>query len=449
MQQSKFKYYLKKIVLLALPVAAGQVGHMMTGLADSVMVGHVGTISLAAAAFTNGIFFIPFIFGMGLVASITPLVGNAYGRGDKAKSLSLLRHGLVFATLVGIVLSGLTEIAGNYLDQMGQEPNVVAEARTYLTLLNYSLTPALVFTVIKNYLEGLGRTLPPMIVSLAMNLLNIGLNYVLIYGKLGFEPLGLEGAGIATLISRIGMMVVMLAYGLWVPSVKEYFANITQIRIRWENFAEIVKLGFPIGIQFLMEVGVFGGGTIMMGWISADAQAAHQIALQLCATTFLIASGLGTGGTIIISNLNGKKDYKEIQIAANTAFIMTLLFMAACAIMFATLREILPAFFISDPDVLVVAATLLAVAALFQLFDGFQVVVISLLRGLEDVSVPTYITFVAYWVIGMPMCYILAFSMEIGPTGIWYGYLIGLAASSLMLYLRFRYKTKQLVESLD
>lgn len=433
--------------MLALPVAAGQVGHMMTGLADSVMVGHVGTISLAAAAFTNGIFFIPFIFGMGLVASITPLVGNAYGRGDKAKSLSLLRHGIVFALFVGLLLTGLSELVGSYLDKMGQEPNVVAEAKTYLTLLNYSLTPALVFTVIKNYLEGLGRTLPPMIVSLAMNLMNIVLNYVLIYGKLGFEPLGLEGAGIATLISRIGMLLLMLGYGLWVPSVKEYFADITQIKIRWENFAEIVKMGFPIGVQFLMEVGIFGGGTIMMGWISADSQAAHQIALQLCATTFLIASGLGTGGTIVLSNLAGKKNYAEINIAAKTTFIMTLLFMSASAIMFATFRETLPALFISDPAVLEVAATLLAVAALFQLFDGFQVVVISLLRGIEDVTVPTYITFVAYWVIGMPMCYLLAFTLDVGPTGIWYGYLIGLAASSSMLYLRFKYRTKQLIQA--
>lgn len=435
--------------MLALPVAAGQVGHMMTGLADSVMVGHVGKISLAASGFVNGIFFIPFIFGMGLVASITPLVGNAYGRGDKAKSLSLLRHGLVFATLVGLVLTGLTELAAQYLDQMGQEPEVVVEARTYLRLLNYSLTPALVFTVIKNYLEGLGRTVPPMIVSLTMNVLNIVLNYILIYGKLGFEPLGLEGAGIATLIARVGMLVIMLGYGLWAPSIKEHFADVTQIKIRWENFAEIVKLGTPIGLQFLMEVGIFGGGSIMMGWISADAQAAHQIALQLCATTFLIASGLGTGGTIVISNLNGKKEYKELKIAANTTFIMTLFYMSACAIMFALLAEVLPTYFNSDPTVLYIATTLLTVAALFQLFDGFQVVVISLLRGIEDVTIPTYITFVAYWVVGMPMCYVLAFTLNIGPTGIWYGYMIGLALSSSMLYLRFKYRSAQLQQGLE
>lgn len=447
MQQGTFKYYLHRIFTLALPVAAGQVGHIITGMADNAMVGHVGTIPLAAAAFVNGLFFIPFIFGLGLIASMTPLVGKAYAINDKAKTLSYLRHGLVFAFLVGIILSGLSQLVAQFMDRMGQDPEVVAEAKVYFTILNYSLTPALMFTILKNYLEGMGKTLPPMLVSLSMNLLNIVLNYILIYGKLGFEPMGLQGAGIATLIARIGMLVIMLLYGMYHPSTKAYFTNITQIKLRWVNFSDLVRLGLPMGLQFLMEVGIFGAGSIMMGWISANAQAAHIIALQLCALTFLISSGIGTGGTIVVSNLNGKQAYKELRLAGHTAMVMALIVMSLGAIVFALFNKLLPMIFVNDPEVISIAASLLLIAALFQLFDGFQAVAISILRGMEDVRLPTIATFIAYWLIGMPTCYMLAFPLGMGYVGIWYGFLIGLGASSVMLYLRFRYRSAELIRS--
>lgn len=431
------KYYFKKIALLGAPVAAGQIGHVATGFADSAMIGQLGTTQLAAASFALAIFFIPFIFGLGLTMGITPLVGNAHGQNNLKRCRSLLRHGLVYTLATSVLLAVGIYILSYFLDHMGQEPEVAAMAAPFFRVLVVSMVPALLFTAVKGYMEGLGRTSPPMVISLAMNILNIVLNYLLIYGAFGFPKLGLMGAGYATLISRIGMFVLIMTYAMITPNFAPYFKNLFRFRLDKEKLSEITKLGFPIGLQGLMEVGAFSGGAVMLGWISKHAISAHQIAIHYCAFTFLVASGIGTGATIVVSNLIGKNEFGRLRIAAHASFLLALVFMSITAVFFALFRHKLPVLFAHDPLVIEIAAALLLVGAIFQLSDGFQVVAISVLRGMEDVQIPTVITFIAYWVISLPAGYLFAFVLNLGPSGVWLGYLTGLTASSLLLLSRF------------
>lgn len=440
-------YFFRRILYLGAPVAAGQVGHIITGFADSIMVGQLGTIPLAAVSLVNAVFSLPFIFGLGLIGGITPLTGSAHAQDDFNRCRSLLRHSMLYAVIMSILLWCVNQLLALYLTDMGQEPEVVQAALPYYFWLNLSIIPVMLFGTLKNYMEGLGRTMPPMVVSLAGNLLNIVLNYLLIFGELGLPKLGLEGAGIATFIARVVMFVSILLYAVYFSRVKAFFQELFQINFQANIIKEVTKIGLPIGLQYLMEVGAFAGGAIMMGWLGATPQAAHQIAIQLAAFTFLIASGIGTGATIIVSNQHGKGDYKTLRLAAHTSFWMVLALMVVFAAMFALLHKVLPAMFIDDQEVIAIAGSLLLVAAIFQLFDGFQNVVISVLRGMSDVLIPTLFTFIAYWVIAIPGGYFFAFTCELGPMGIWLGYLTGLASASFLLFFRFEAATLKRIKS--
>jgi MATE family multidrug resistance protein len=283
-----------------------------------------------------------------------------------------------------------------------------------------------------------------MIVTIGSNVVNIFLNYVLIYGKLGFPALGLNGAGYATLISRIFLAIVMWMYIRKSSQYRPYLALFKTIRLQWKKAKEMLRIGLPAGLQFMFEVGAFGMSTIMIGWFGAKALAAHQIVINMASVSYMMASGLAASATIRVGNQLGKKDFGTLREVAFSTFIMVIIFMSCFAMLFIVGRSFLPSFYIHDPEVIAIASTLMIIAGLFQLSDGIQVVGLGSLRGLADVKIPTIFTFIAYWIIALPLGYILGFTFNLGVNGIWIGLSCGLTLSAVLLFFRFKNITKRM-----
>jgi MATE family multidrug resistance protein len=437
--------YYRKLIRLAVPVSLGQVGHMLTNVADTVMVGQVGTVALAGVTLANNVFVFLFIFGLGLSGGLTPLVGKAFGEKNLDKCRNLFQQGLLFNIAAGLVFTLLNLGMVVVMPFMGQEAGVVEAALPYYRLLAWSLLPVLGFAACKQFLEGMGLTVPPMIISLAGNVLNIFLNWVFIFGNLGVEAMGAPGAGIATLIARSAMFLSLAAYLYANQGLRRFYEGMSKLRPNWPVLGEIGRIGLPVGLQYFMEVAAFALGAIMMGWLGAVPLSAHQIAITMAAITFLAASGIGTASTIMISNMHGQHRYRELRETGHAAFRLVLMFMTFTAISFLVLRNWLPGRFVDDPEVAAIASGLLIIAGLFQLSDGLQMVTISSLRGLADVRIPMWIAAVAYWVVALPCSYLFAFVLDMGPPGIWYGYLTGLTAAALAMYRRFDVLTRRML----
>jgi MATE family multidrug resistance protein len=303
--------------------------------------------------------------------------------------------------------------------------------------------PFMIFQTFKQFAEGLSQTKQAMYVTIFCNLVNVFLNWVLIYGKLGAPELGLNGAGIATLISRVLMPIMM---GWYVIRSKRYRIFNLQFGIKKLRFFmvnRILKIGVPTGFQYIFEVSAFSAAAIMMGWIGVNALAGHQIAINLASISYMMAAGLSTAGMIRVSNQIGKGNQKSMREAGMVVFGMVLAFMFTSAVLFVVFRYTLPTFYIDNTEVIQISASLLVIAGLFQLSDGVQVVGLGVLRGMEDVKFPTIITLIAYWVLGLPLGYYLAFELEMGAQGIWYGLLIGLSITAVVLFFRFNALSKK------
>ena len=430
---------------LAVPVMMSQLGQVMVGVADSVMVGQLGPVPLAGAALGNAIFFFFMTFGLGVSFAITPMVAVADCEGDKGKCGSVLKHGFIINTLLSLLLLGALVITNMFLDNFGQEPVVVEQASPYLLMIGYSMLPFLIFQSFRQFAEGLSLTKLPMMVSVGANILNVILNYMLIFGHFGAPAMGLLGAGIATLISRIVMALVMMIYVIRSKRFEVYWQGIHWKRLNFPMFREILSIGIPAGLQFVFEIGAFGFSAIMMGWLGAKVQAAHQIAINLASITYMAASGLAAAAAIRVGNQLGKKDILTMRKAAQTLQAMVIVFMGLCALLFVLGRSFLPELYIDDPEVLSVASTLMIFAALFQLSDGVQVVGLGALRGMKDVKMPTVFTFFAYWVIALPLGYFLSFVLDYGPSGIWFALFLGLTVSAILVFIRFNRMSRKLL----
>lgn len=442
--------HLKTNVNLAVPVMASQLGQVMVGVADNMMVGQVGYIPLAGASLGNAIFFFFMVFGLGVSFAITPLVGFAHGQGNDKEGGQVLRHGLIINTILGVILFAVVMIAANYLHLLGQEQAVVDQATPYMFVIGFSMIPFLVFQSFRQFSEGLSMTKIPMIVSVSMNILNIILNYILIYGKFGAPELGLLGAGIATLISRIAMAIVMAVYVLSHKSYKPYLVSLGLKNLDLAMMKDLLKIGIPAGLQFVFEVGAFSTAAIMMGWIGAPTQAAHQIAINMASISYMTVSGLGAAAAIRVGNQLGKKQYKTMKDAALTLIAMGTALMVVFAALFILLKDKLPLLYNDQPEVVSIAAGLLIIAALFQLSDGIQVISLGALRGMKDVKIPTLITFLAYWVIALPLGYVLAFNYGYGANGIWFGLFLGLTIAGIWVFLRFlKLSNRQIAQSIS
>jgi multidrug resistance protein, MATE family len=446
---SNFKENFSKTSSLAFPVMLSQLGQVLVGVADSMMVGRLGAEPLAAASLANSIFFVVLMFGIGVSMAITPLVAMADGKNNPRRISRLFNHGFIINMASGTMLFLLIVLSSPLLHHLNQPEEVVVLSIPYLAIITFSLLPFMLFQTFKQFAEGLSQTKQAMYITLVCNAVNVFLNWVMIYGNLGFPALGLNGAGWATLISRVLMGVFMLYY---IIKSKRYLPYTLSFRVKKLSFpmiSKMLKIGVPTGFQFIFEVGAFSTAAIMMGWIGVTALAAHQIAINLASISYMMASGLSTAAMIRVGNQLGRNDIRTLREAGFTTFIMVAIFMSVTALIFILFREFLPSLYIDDLDVIKMSATLLVIAGLFQLSDGIQVVGLGALRGMADVRVPTIVTLVAYWVIGLPLGYVFGFVLGMNEVGIWYGLLIGLTVTGVLLLYRFHSLSAKLLKQKD
>lgn len=437
------KEQLKTTFLLAYPVMLTQLGQVSVGIADSMMVGRIGALPLAASSLANSIFFVVMMFGIGISMGLTPLVSMASGKGKLKRISRLFSHSLWINASTGLLLTGLILAFSQGLQILDQPAAVTELAKPYLLIITASLVPLMLFQTFKQLAEGLSQTKQAMVITIFSNLVNVFLNYVLIWGVWGFPELGLNGAGWATLFSRVLMMLLMGGYVLYAKRYAVYRLSLVRAKASFPMAVRILKIGVPTGFQFIFEVSAFSAAAIMMGWIGINALAGHQIALNLASISYMMATGLATAGMIRVSHYVGKGDFRAMREAGLVVFGMVTVFMLGCALLFFAFRFYLPTLYIDDPQVISLAASLLILAGFFQISDGVQVVGLGVLRGLEDVKVPTLVTFFAYWGLGLPLGYWLAFGMGMAEQGIWVGLLIGLTLTAGMLLYRFDQLSKK------
>ncbi len=439
-----YKNHYKENLRIGFPVIMGQIGHMMTALVDNAMVGNINSTLLAASSLANTVFIMIYIFGLGLSIGLTPAVGRAYGNEKHGQIASYLKNGKIIYLWTGLLLTIAMWVASYFFDKLDQPAEVVAEAIPYFLTLSFSMVPFMYFMSLKQFAEGVTLTMPAMWAGLAGNLVNVVLNYLLIYGEFGFPRWELFGAGVATTIARSLMAVFLFIILSRDKRVQKYLRAAKRLKIRRESVVNLLKIGVPIGFQFVLEVSAFVAGTIMMGWLGVFQLAAHQIAISLSALAFLVATGIATAATIRVSNFLGNEKYNKMRDAGNSAYIMGMALMIFTALCFIFLGRPISMIFTNDEMVIAISTQLLMIAGFFQIVDGAQAVGLGILRGLEDVKIPTIIVVIAYWVLSIPLSYIFAFTFEMGAVGVWYGYLAGLSFSGLFLYLRFLHYSKKL-----
>ncbi|MEN8185630.1 MAG: MATE family efflux transporter [Bacteroidota bacterium] len=438
---SEFKYNFK----LAYPVMIGQLGHVLVGFADNIMVGRLGAAPLAAVSLGNSFFYVALSLGIGFSLALTPLIAESDGENDIEKGRNIFQHGLILCTIMGIVMFLMLLFSTPLLKLMNQPSEVVELAIPYLEIVAFSMIPLMIFQAFKQFTDGLSNTHYGMQATIISNIVNVVLNFLLIYGFWIFPRLEIKGAAIGTFVSRIVMVVFVYLILKSKNKFKPFFHRLRKSEIHKKVFYKIVNLGFPTAMQMLFEVGIFTASVWLAGTLGTVDQAANQIALNLASMTFMIALGLGVAATIRVGNQKGLQNFLELRRISFSIFLQIFMIMFVFAILFFAFRKFLPMIYIDNAEVIATAASLLFIAGLFQLSDGLQVVVLGALRGIQDVKIPTYLTFIAYWIIGFPTSYFLGIKFGYGSLGIWIGLLAGLTASSVFLFIRFNYLTNKLI----
>ncbi|MDC8000660.1 MATE family efflux transporter [Aequorivita todarodis] len=446
----EFKYNTK----LATPVILGMLGHQVVALVDNIMVGQLGSAELAAVSLGNSFMFVAMSLGVGFSTAITPLVAEADGAGNRERGKSSFKHGLFLCIVLGLALFAVVMFAKPLMYVMKQPPEVVDLAMPYLTLVAASLVPLIIFQGFKQFSDGLSMTRFPMYATIVANLVNVLLNYMFIFGKFGAPELGVVGAAIGTLVSR----VVMVGYLWYLLSRKEksrYFVtNIKIFTLSKAMLKKLLNLGFPSAMQMFFEVGIFTSAVWLSGILGKNPQAANQIALNLASMTFMVAMGFSVAAMIRVGNQKGLRNFRELRRVAISIGLLTSILALVFAVFFILFNESLPKIFLDydsvadfadNVEVVTIAAQLLIIAAIFQFTDALQVVALGALRGMQDVKIPTVITFIAYWIIGFPISYYLSMETSLESIGIWIGLLAGLSASGIMLFIRFNYLSKKLI----
>ncbi|HEY8781412.1 MAG TPA: MATE family efflux transporter [Mucilaginibacter sp.] len=441
----KYKNHYRANLNLAIPVVISQLGHTLVQTSDTIIVGHfAGTVALAAVSLASGLFSIMLVIGIGISYGITPLIAQHNGRGNYKECGQLLSNSLFINVISGIILFIITFFGSQVLlDHLGQTPAVVRQAKPFLLLLGLSMIPMLVFNTFKQFAEGLGFTKQAMFISIWGNVLNICLGIIFVKGLFGVSPMGVKGVGYSTLADRCVMAVVMTLYVLRSVNFKKYLAGFALTNIDGLRCGQILRIGAPVALQYAFEISAFSVAAVMIGTIGYREQAAHQVAINMASITYMMASGLSAAAAIKSGNYFGSKEHQKLRHSAISSYHIVLVFMCCTAAFFTTFNHLLPWIYTSDKNVIVIAAQLLIIAAFFQLFDGTQVVGLGILRGMGDVNIPTLITFLAYWVVGLPVGYILGLHLHLGVKGVWYGLVLGLMVSSILLFFRFQFISKK------
>jgi MATE family multidrug resistance protein len=449
---SEFKYNWK----LAAPVMLGMLGHTFVSFVDNIMVGQIGTAELAAVSLGNSFIFIAMSIGIGFSTAITPLIAEADSANNFDRAKSTFKHGLFLCTVLGIVLFLGVFFAKPLMYLMKQPKEVVELAIPYLDLVAFSLIPLVVFQVLKQFSDGMSMTKYPMYATLIANIVNVVLNYLLIFGKFGFPELGIVGAAYGTVISRF----IMLAYLWWLLANKErsraLVTNIKFFVLDKLMLRKLINLGAPSAMQMFFEMAIFTSAIWLSGLLGKNAQAANQIALNLSSMTFMVAMGLSVASMVRVGNQKGLRNFKALRRIAFSIFLLGILLAVFFGAVFFLFHKSLPKIYVDFNDVtnyadnlevVAIASQLLFAAAIFQISDTIQVIVLGALRGLQDVKTPTIITFISYWVIGFPISFFLGKEEMYGSFGIWLGLLAGLSTAAVLLYLRFNYLTLKLIRT--
>lgn len=440
---------LKKHILstfeLAYPIIIGQLGIIMLGVVDSLMVGHLSAAHLAAASLGNSLAFILMIIGIGVSLAVTPLVAIAVGANKYDECGIYFRQSLLVNSTLSIFLAFAIYFAAGLIEYFDQPPEVQILAKSYMRIIGFSTLPLMVFQTYKQFIEGFSIMKPAMIIAILANLINAFVNWILIFGELGFPRLELNGAGWATFASRLFMAICIMIYVMKSKLFRQY-----NVSFHFKNFnrhiiKKILSLGLPSGFQYFFEIGAFSFAVVMVGWLGTKQLAAHQIAINLASISFMAVLGISVAGSIRVGNAVGMKDIFETRRAGFTASLLGAFVMFISGVIFILFRNHLPTLYVQDDQVINYASSLLIIAALFQLSDGTQAVGIGILRGLTDVKIPTAITFIAYWIVGLPIGYLLGFTFDLGVQGVWIGLLLGLTTSAILLTIRFNSRSKHII----
>lgn len=433
----------RKNLTLAVPVIFSQIGQITVNLVDSIMVGHIGTTELAAASFAINVFHVGMLFGLGITIGMTPLVGHSKNRKDKDTRGSWFKNGILVNFIASIFLCAAMSSVALFMNRMGQSKEVVQLAIPFYLIHVSSLIPLMLFFSFKQFFEGIGNTKIAMVITIIINLINILLNYLLIYGKLGFPAMGLNGSGYASLFSRLIMPVIFLLVVLRKPSFRIYLTEAIHASYNKLKIKRIISIGLPIGLQMVIEILSFSLGAIMLGWISKESLAGHQVAISMVAMTYMISFGLASGTTIRVSHAFGDHDRNELKQAIFASLHLVIAFMSMMGLLFILLRNQLPLLFTSDPEVIKVAATLLVLGAFFQIFDGMQVVLLGALRGMADVKIPMLLAFFSYIIVSLPVSYLLSFVFNFGYSGVWIGFVFGLSTAAVLFGFRLKHQVRK------
>lgn len=447
----EFSYNLK----LSTPVILGLLGHTLVGMIDNIMVGKLDPINLAAVSLGNSYIFVAMSLGIGFSAAITPIVAEAHSERNNEKLKTSFINGFILCLFLGIFLYGSILLLKGTLIYLDQPQEVVRLALPYIDIVAISLIPLLLFQALKQFVDGLSKTIYPMYATVLANIINVIINYILIFGMLGFPKLGIIGAAIGTLISRFIMFSFLFYMLMNKEIIYDYISDLKSFVYNRFMIKKILSLGFPTSLQMFFEVGLFTSAIWLSGLLGEIPQSANQIVLNISSMTFMVASGLSVSAAIRSGNQKGLKNYKELKRISLSILLLGICFASIFSLVIYLLRDYLPYIYIDINNqenyfenirIVSIASKLFIIVAIFQLVDSAQVIVLGTLRGMQDVKIPTIIVFIAYWIIGFPISFILGDESLMAESGIWIGLLSGLTFSSLFLYLRFLYLTNKMIK---
>ena len=431
-----FRAELGAMVRLALPIVIVQLGQMLMGVADTIMVGHVSAEAIAAVALGNLYFFGAAIFGMGALMALDPVVAQAVGAGDTVAISRGVQRGLILSLGLSVVATALLLPARPVLGVLRQPAAVADVAAAYARIEIAGILPFYLFGALRQSLQAMKRITPIVGAIVAGNLVNVGLNYLWIYGKLGFPAGGAVGSAWATSVSRWVMLALLVAVA-W-RTLRPQLLPLRREALAWEPLRRMVALGTPIGVQYELEYGVFAVVGIMMGWMGTAQLAGHQVALNLASLAFMVPLGVSAAAVVLVGHAVGRGDSAEARRAAAAGLVCGVGFMAASALVMLTVPAFLARIYTTDAGVAALAASLIPIAGVFQVFDGVQVVSIGILRGAADTRAPMVVNVLGFWLVGLPVSAALGFGAGAGPRGLWWGLTVGLALVAAVLIWRVR-----------
>ncbi len=429
---------------LAVPVVLSHTGQIVVQLVDNAMVGQLGRAALAGVGFAGAVFWAVFCLVMGITFGLTPLVGEMYAKGQHKLTASYFQNSILLYLLLGLVFFAVQYSAAYLMPYLGQQQEVVEQAVPYYKYLAWSVIPFMIYAPFKQFLEGVGNTTIAMVTVLTANIINIFLNWLLIWGNWGFPEMGAAGAGLATLISRCLTPLMIIGYFAAKWRYARYFKFFSWDCFSFRRMAALLKVGVPIGSQMMLENGAFVVTTFMMGWIGTAALAANQIAINFANFAFMVIVGIGASTTIRVSHEYGRKDFGSLRMATRAAYHLGIAWNMFTALVFIALRNYIPLIFTDDPEVISITSMLMVMVAAFQISDGIQAITIGALRGIQDVKILIWISLLAYIVINIPTGYLLAFGSGWGPAGLWGGFCVGITAAAFMLGFQLRKQLRSL-----